>query len=294
MDQKAISDAYMTGKSLLTVAKMFHTTTRMVYKALKSCGKKSRNRIINIDTAILVKMYLSGKTCKMIGDELGISCSSIAYRIKNAGVMRNISEAARNKSVNHSAFASFSPESCYWAGLMAADGSIVRTQMKLSLKKSDVEHVTSFAKWLGWDRPLRMDRESIVLVIGSKLLVTDLAYNFNVVAKKSLVLMPPLKIPVDMVRHFIRGYMDGDGWIGSTSAALGFAGTEQMLQWIRNELIIHCATKSPAVRKKRNAQVFELTFGGRKQTSRIIEWLYRDSNESTRLDRKWRTAQFYI
>lgn len=294
MDFQAIADAYVTGKSLREVATMFGTTTKMVYKALRLCGKGSRHRTIGVEIATLVEMYLSGKSCKKIGAELGIPWQSVAYRIKGAGAMRSISEAVRSKSVNHLAFASFSPESCYWAGLLAADGSIGRTSVKLALKRSDEAHVSLFARWLGWDRSLRRDRGSIVLAVGSKPLVVDLERNFNIVARKSLVLLPPLKVPANMARHFIRGYLDGDGWIGSTSAALGFAGTEQMLRWIRDELINHCAAGEPTIRKKKNARLFELTFGGRRQASSILEWLYCGSNENVRLERKWLVAQSYI
>lgn len=141
---------------------------------------------------------------------------------------------------------------------------------------------------------MRTDRNSIVLSIGSKQIAQDLANNFNIIPKKSLVLLPPVRMPNEYAHHFIRGYVDGDGWIGKTAPAIGVAGTKTMLEWIKSVFGYNCSVGNPTVRKRKNSEIFELTFGGIRQTFSIIEWLYKDSDGNTRLKRKWRAAQSYV
>jgi hypothetical protein len=131
------------------------------------------------------------------------------------------------------------------------------------------------------------------VAFASKQVFGDLCDRFGLCPNKSHVLVPPQLETVDLTHHFVRGYFDGDGHIlTGTAQGVGFSGTHAMLSWIKSVLREQCGAGNPQIVADKS--IFSLRFHGRKQASRIIEWLYRDADESIRLKRKWQAAQPYM
>ena len=65
-----------------------------------------------------------------------------------------------------------------------------------------------------------------------------LGNNFNIVPRKSLILRPLNNLTNEFSKNFIRGYVDGDGWIikNTNTKRIGILGTKEMLEWIKNIL----------------------------------------------------------
>lgn len=116
---------------------------------------------------------------------------------------------------NISAFDEYSEESCYWAGFLAADGCVDnKNRVRLMLKYEDINHLEKFRGFLQSQHKIasntdKYNRASLELT--SKELCEALEINFNIVPLKSLVLEFPTQVPDEMLKHYIRGYFDGDG-----------------------------------------------------------------------------------
>lgn len=105
---------------------------------------------------------------------------------------------------------------------MYADGyvssSSTNYNIELALKESDYEHLEKFKKFLNTRNKIsyRCNTKSYKITINNKKLHSDLVSK-GCYPNKSLIITFPHAdiIPDDLLRHFVRGYVDGDGGIGS-------------------------------------------------------------------------------
>ncbi|MFA5048454.1 MAG: LAGLIDADG family homing endonuclease [Patescibacteria group bacterium] len=118
----------------------------------------------------------------------------------------------RKYSLNESIFSTINAESCYWAGFIAADGTIYDNMVKIVLHKKDIKHVELFLNFVMGNYKIKNIGKYCEVCIYSKQIVDDLLHNFNVFKKKSLTIDLP-DLSSCMIRHYIRGYFDGDGCI---------------------------------------------------------------------------------
>lgn len=114
-------------------------------------------------------------------------------------------------------------EKAYWLGFLYADGSITynlektKYVIELGLAIKDYNHLEKFKKFLKCKNniKLREKTKSCRLIICSKKMCEDLI-KLGCVPNKSLILKYPTEeqVPLELQKHFIRGYFDGDGSIG--------------------------------------------------------------------------------
>ena len=191
---------------------------------------------------------------------------------------------------------------CYYAGLLAADGCISSTKYSryLSLEPAirDSELVYRLRSALEYTGPIYeyQHRKTAALVVCSKSLIYDLEGNFNLSERKSLTLEPPNIKDEKMLSGYIRGYSDGDGSIiynkyGNTWQ-YKIMGTNKILAWINSVFKQYAARywwqdQCP----KRQGNAYYITYRG-KIALRILDWLYQDSTESTRLSRKYNKYRY--
>ena len=114
-------------------------------------------------------------------------------------------------------FSNETPEVAYWAGFLMADGTVTRNGasfvVSLSLSENDLDHLLKFRDFLGkQDEPGTMPQDMRRVAVGSKRLGNDLA-RWGVVPNKTYVGIIPSDIPNELLPHYIRGLIDGDGGI---------------------------------------------------------------------------------
>jgi intein/homing endonuclease len=116
---------------------------------------------------------------------------------------------------------------------------------------------------------------------------------------KSLTLRFPSIVPHNFIRHFVRGYFDGDGCIcysetkrGYFHGIISFVGTSDFcehLQKILNEWNINAQI---TIDKRASERIRILSFGGRNQIIKLYNYLY--NNSSIFFDRKKLTFDTFI
>ena len=120
------------------------------------------------------------------------------------------------------------------------------------------------------------------LIINSRKMVKDLIKH-GCVPNKSNILKPPIGVPNNLIRHFIRGYFDGDGsYIQGKEKRISFIGTDEVLFFILENLPIE-KDKQFAKRNKEHI-VSELRFGKKQEVLDTLKYMYLNSN--VYLDRK--------
>ena len=195
-------------------------------------------------------------------------------------------------------FDSLNPISCYWAGFIAADGHIAHYGgITLGLARKDKGQLEKLKKAIQHTSKVRDIitqngyEASQLSMYGAYECQKSLNDIYHITTAKSLTLQPPnIEREVD-VRHFIRGYMDGDGSISYSGSGhnnhwtFSILGTEKMLEWIKIPIMLNVPDiGNPSVLPDRN--IFQLIYGG-EQVKRILDWIYKDSTSEIRLDRKY-------
>lgn len=190
--------------------------------------------------------------------------------------------ASKNFNVNYFDIIN-TEEKAYWLGFLFADGALTQNNksyhIELSLKIEDSSHVKKFAKAINKDKIIdKIYRTRCIL--GSKHLFNTLT-NYGCTIRKSLTLkFPNINIfkNENLIRHFIRGYFDGDGCISysnkeHTYPIVTVLGTREFLDGIQK---IYNSNHKYSNANKNQEITKQLSFSG-KSAINFMHWLYKDS-----------------
>lgn len=147
-------------------------------------------------------------------------------------------------------------EKAYWFGFIFADGCISvscagQHVLQIKLKADESFFLEKFTEFIETDRPIKFGKsenrfgkvEFCYVSISSKKMVDDLVKNGLQFRKSNIAIFP--NIEESLIRHFIRGYIDGDGSFfpakggkRSKTYSLGFnvLGTKEFLEILNSYL----------------------------------------------------------
>lgn len=142
------------------------------------------------------------------------------------------SQGARKHTCNEHFFDTIdTQEKAYWLGFLYADGCVYKGsdgksyRLQINLKASDSRILEEFNKAIESNYIIKYKNiinkennnvyETVQIKINNTYLCKQLI-SLGVVPKKSLICKFP-NIDKNLIRHFIRGYFDGDGCITSTN-----------------------------------------------------------------------------
>jgi hypothetical protein len=206
---------------------------------------------------------------------------------------------------NDDFFSSLNELSLYWAGFLAADGSVRKTSAKsrvllLTLANKDRTHLELFKKHLDAQSPIfevtSGNSQQGKITITSSKIFDDLA-NFNIVQNKTLVYeFPQWLTEHTLVHHFMRGYVDGDGCFRirhrgkcqNPHVYMSLRGTEIFLRDFKSILEDRCSLTND-VSIIFDCRIGKIEYGGNKTTSKIASFLYKDA--TIFLPRKYEIAK---
>ena len=227
---KITEEFLKTKESIYSLSKKFSITSDEVIKILRKDGflyaKKGAVSKLIINLKYASDEYLSNPNINIeeICKKYEVSHSSFPKYLKE---YLGIKIEKRVKSnFNDRFFDSIdTEEKAYWLGFIFADGYISSDPItegkkksytfELSLKVDDIEHLKKLKVLLETPRPVLNTGNRCRLLVNSKHLWNTLN-NYGCTPRKSLTLkFPDENIFKDksLIRHFIRGYFDGDGCI---------------------------------------------------------------------------------
>ncbi len=206
-------------------------------------------------------------------------------------------------SININFFEKWTPKMAYILGFTAADGNVYKTTLAWDLTDKEPANrklLEKINKTMNSTYPIKKRGNSYRLRISNPKIIHDIQQLEIVPNKKKILQMP--KIPKEYKRHFLRGFLDGDGWIttriknNSKEISIGFSnGSEKfsksLVKMIENELNI----KSSNLRKRKKitknkviSVVFQLEYYA-KNANKIIFYLYNNlSKEDLYLESKYK------
>lgn len=205
-------------------------------------------------------------------------------------------------------------EKAYWLGFLYADGCVSEVRKKSKIKSyilsmnlavKDKPHLNKFINSIKSNIPIK---ENIVKLNGkeykavrinlcSTQICKDLI-NKKCVPRKSLILEYPSNniVPENLIKHFIRGYFDGDGCIyfdknkPQSGAKIIIVGTLDMINGICKEIYDNNININPAITTKGNA--YQLYIYNLDNIIKIYDYFYK--NSTIFLDRKYEYYTKYL
>lgn len=264
-----------------------------------SLGRKKK---INLEKEIL-NLYDNGTSIKNICEKLNIGRQTVHNYTR-----KNKRSRYRKHSFDSASFSTFTPKSCYWAGFIAADGCVDKnkTYLRVEININDKIHLTKLSNYTKDQQPYIVYgtkeckfNDKIYNVkycridINSVKIIKDLKNNFNITSAKSFTLLPPYRVPKNLITHYVRGYFDGDGsmyWNKSHKHSIFqvSSGSTKLLSWMSNcikENVDYNFSKKAFVIRENSSIYFIRQCWSSKY---ILNWLYKDSSDETRLDRKYK------
>lgn len=237
------------------------------------------------------------KSYKEIGEILGRKEQAIRSKLHFLGL---------KKEIHHCNYNYFSvidtEEKAYWLGFIYADGNVNKAQntLTINLQAGDRGHLAKLNKCLEGNYSVKVTEDirgdktywNARLSVYSTKLVKDLINKGVVPNKTSIITFP--KIQNDLVRHFVRGYFDGDGTIcerkhkkRSSDLACSFTcGNQTFLESIR-KILFENNINSYIVQTNENKTY--LSLAGLQNPDNFLKYIYKDA--TIYLDRKFKKME---
>lgn len=251
----------------------------------------------------ICKLYNEGKSTVDIGIIFNKTASSIAGYLTRANIkLRSNKDNSRKYLLNEDFFENIDSEhKAYWLGFMYADGYITnKNQIGISLSINDIDHLEKFNSSIFSNYPIhqyeikqgyRPGNMYCRVLMTSNKMYNDLIAQGCVENKTNIIRTP--NISKEMIRHFIRGYLDGDGCITTKRKSLNHSleykvsilGTEELLTYIKNFIEDNDVAKINKFHKRKSTHIVSnIELAGNKQVKHFLDLIYKDS--TVYLDRK--------
>ena len=291
------------------LSKKFKCSYPVISRTLKENKIEKYPYKVNYD--LIIKDFESGMSLTQIEKKYSYNRQSISIILKRMGY--NIVNEWNRIKFNNLVFDSIdTEEKAYWLGFIFADGYISkhnkgqkpRYAFELCVKGGDDNHMVKFNNFMGYEG-VNIYRGKVSLngktfprsrfCVNNKHLWETLN-SYGCTPQKSLTLkFPDINIfsSKDLIRHFIRGYFDGDGYLSYRKKnklypAVGFIGTKEMLE----SIIKYTNIPASSIRKDKRHQhnTYSLIYKLEDSLS-LINYMYNDS--TIYLDRKYYRYQFF-
>ena len=197
----------------------------------------------------------------------------------------------KRKEYNHSYFENIdSEDKAYFLGFIYADGSVVenkRNSLYIKIHPKDQHILEDLIKCIDGEMDIwkPKDRDICQIGLSGKTIINDLIRN-GLHQNKTFTIKYP-NIPVELERHFLRGYFDGDGCIrikkdkrdGNEIGDMRIVGGSiDMLNSINERMNFLFGTKKNSLYGPKDKDYKFLGWGGMKDIESIYHGFYDNSN----------------
>lgn len=290
--EKALACDYLNGDGQTVLARRYGVGQVTVRAALRRQGVEQRTPVEanapKADPAEMLRLHLEeGLGAKAIGERLDVSASVVEKHLHRRGVgkLPNAKYA-----FDRAFFDDVTPVSAYWAGFIAADGSIVKNTVSIGLAEYDAETLGRLKLAARLMQPVHIrtqhGRHYVQLRVTSPEWVAALAANFDLrrgPAGKARTLQPPRL--QKFAAHYLRGFFDGDGHATLGGCVIFTSASRVFLRWV--ELVMGPGSwdelRYPTADGQRIAWNLRYT---RAASRKVARRMYADAPESLYLARK--------
>ncbi|MGM1722064.1 LAGLIDADG family homing endonuclease [Bacillus cereus group sp. BceL174] len=239
----------------------------------------------------ILEGYKKGEKVKKMAEKYSVSETYIYHLLKKYGVETVSQEISQRKySLDIKKFKKIeTEETAYTLGFLGADGynNEERGLISIHLKREDEPHLAKLNEVFGSNNPIKRttsgnsfnQKKSEVSYIRmySKTLSKQLA-KWGIVQAKTHKYEFPYFLDEKLLRHYLRGYIDGDGCFSSKKRnRFSFIGPrtfcEEVINFLKKENVIETYKE----KKYKEKGYVSINVYGIYQIKRLIHFLYDDS-----------------
>jgi hypothetical protein len=220
----------------------------------------------------VVNLYvIDGKSTKEISELAGVSQRQINYILTENDVTKRGRRRTNGYKVDEDFFKTWSADMAYVLGFVLTDGCVSGISFSISQKYPEIlERIGSAMKS---NYPIRKTRNGKsylhTLTISRKEMVEDLAA-LGIGEKKSLTVDFP-DVPAEYLSHFIRGVIDGDGWVQDRGYVMKVTSGSVLFAVKLNE-VFNAYGLNGRIQKQSGA--YRVWVSGKEDVARLAELLY--------------------
>lgn len=291
------------------------TTTKAIRRILnqydidieRRINKKSLMNFSGKQKQEICDMYLTGKyTVKFIADKYSCCTETIKKVLRENKIpIVQYPKHYKDLMVNESYFETIdTEEKAYFLGFIFADGNVFSKHRELSIEIHirDIEILNKFKEELNTNNKIsyrkRTNTEMACIRIISQKMIDDLA-KYGIVDDKTHKTKHLPRVPQEFLRHFLRGLLDGDGWLTKDKNGymhVGFVSyhksNAQDFQDMCNTLIKDKNTAKITEKSKVKHSGYVSQFFAQSQVRQLVTALYKDS--TIYLTRKYLRAEEFF
>lgn len=233
---------------------------------------------------VIIEMYKSGMTFKEMVPIIGISDRAIRNVMYKHGIEMNrkqYSGQPRKHRVNEDFFKHWNHKMAWVLGLFITDGHVHSTTHTISFTQKDERILRIIAKYMDADyvlAPYGPTKTTPTLLINSKEIKQDLE-KIGITANKSLTVPFP-DVPNEYLPSFIRGVIDGDGWVDKegyemivTSGSFSFS---EALHFVFQSWNLYSGI---TIQNKQNGPpIYRIWIKGKLELPKLAHIIYRNCN----------------
>lgn len=229
----------------------------------------------------------------VVAEKYGVTPQAILYQLKKRN-LPSVKGGHRKRKLNEKRFTVLDEQSAYWLGFIMADGCLLRTtklykrpnRLVIQLSSIDRDHLEKFKEFLETDAEITtftpkgtFSTNDICRISVNSTELCKTLMDYGISERKTGNEIVPI-LPDRLIRHFIRGYFDGDGCITIGSRgypSFSICGNRHLLSYIQVYLVSDCNLNfTKIVKDKRHENIYSLHYTGN-QTATIYDYLYKDS-----------------
>ena len=247
--------------------------------------KKRTNELDNK----IITLYSQMKSIKKVSKKLSYSTTLVTSALIDNGIKLN--PYGRNNLnkyfLNRNFFETIdTEEKAYWLGFITADGYVNHTGLLgIGLNQKDYKHLEKFLVSINSNYKVRFrdvgKYKKSEIYLFSKKLITDLQ-KLGIYRAKSLNSKPCTQVPENLLRHYWRGLVDGDGCIyinrnekNSLKCVVSLCGTYEICKGFKDFIIKNKIISKANILNCKS--IHTISFGGARLTQKIITILYKDA-----------------
>lgn len=181
-------------------------------------------------------------------------------------------------------------EDAYWLGFITADGCIIENKwLSIALAERDRGQLVKFCKYLklsdeeiksiikdGFGGAYTRDNPTCSIKICSNEIISNLVEK-GIEPRKSGKEKPYKCNTVELERAYIRGLVDGDGYLRSTQYGFGIVGSKEICSYVKeflNKNVLDTSTNNVLPKKT----IYYFAVSGKNRSSTIVRYLYENAN----------------
>lgn len=286
-EENAIIALYNQGVSCQQISKQLGRYRTFAYDYLKkrglNTGKDAYSKLTNEEVESIRSLYVSGETAEEIRQTFSdrIRCpETICKIIKDGGIQKR--PATRFTIIRKEDFFEKidSEDKAYILGFLLSDGYITAPrhqngewQWGIGLKESD-EYILEYIKnAIGIERKRICHNNHLsVLTVTSNKMVNDLA-KYTITSEKSFsVQFPYVQTPIEMHRHIIRGFFDGNGCVSKPNCT--FYGNKDIVTSIRDILSNEAKMTTRRIYYNDTCYVYSFSFSRKSDLELFGKYVY--------------------